>query len=107
MATEIRAFRCPSCGSGTSIELDAARFGYAFICAHCSTRSVVIIDRQLYVPQPGEHVCTACGLVASRKSRYCQCGSSLVKPCVKCQKEFPVDHALCDQCGWPQDVQPY
>jgi HEAT repeat protein len=31
-----------------------------------------------------------------------------VRTCInpECFKEFPVDHDICDYCGWPQDVEP-
>jgi HEAT repeat protein len=31
-----------------------------------------------------------------------------VRTCInpECFKEFPVDHNICDYCGWPQDIDP-
>jgi HEAT repeat protein len=105
---EIVALRCPSCGNSSTVPERELRFGYQFTCPYCQTVSVLIINRQLYIPLPGERVCVECGRVAPRGARFCQCGSSLVRKCInpKCFKEFPVDHDICDYCGWPQDVEP-
>jgi hypothetical protein len=102
MDSEIIALRCPSCGNASNAVARELRFGYEFNCKHCATVSMLVINRQLYVPQPGERICAACGRVAPRGSRFCQCGRSLVRTCVACSKEFPVDHAICDFCGWTQ-----
>ena len=92
MGSEIVALRCPSCANPTNVVARELRFGYEFTCRHCATVSVVIINRQLYVPTPGEHVCLACGRVAPRGSRFCQCGRTLVQTCIACSQEFPVGH---------------
>ena len=84
------------------------QYGYQFTCPHCQTTSVLIIDKQLYTPKLGEHVCITCGRIAVPNARFCQCGASLVRRCnhPDCLKEFPVDHNICDFCGWPQDISP-
>ncbi len=105
---EIVALRCLSCGNPRNVPEKELRYGCQFICSYCGTVSRLIVGRQLYIPQPGEHVCVKCGQVAPRDARFCQCGASLVRKCInpKCLKEFPVDHDICDYCGWPQDVEP-
>ncbi len=104
MAVQIIPLSCPKCGNASNVPEKELRFGYMFTCPYCSTTSVLIIDRQLYVPQAGEHVCTTCGRVAPSGARFCQCGQSLVRKCTNCLEEFPIDHNLCDYCGWPQDI---
>jgi hypothetical protein len=106
-AVEIVALRCPSCGNASNVPEKELRFGYQFTCPYCGTVSVLIINRMLYIPLPGERVCVKCGRVAPRGARFCQCGASLVRTCInpECYKEFPVDHSICDYCGWPQDVK--
>ena len=106
MAVQIIPLSCPKCGNASNVPEKELRFGYMFTCPYCSTTSVLIIDRQLYVPQAGEHVCTTCGRVAPPGARFCQCGQSLVRKCTNCLEEFPIDHNLCDYCGWPQDIDP-
>jgi len=103
---EIVALRCPSCGNASNVPEKELKFGYQFTCPYCGTVSVLIINRMLYIPLPGEKVCVKCGRVAPRGARFCQCGASLVRTCIFCLKEFPVDHGICDYCGWPQDVEP-
>ena len=105
-SVEIVALRCPSCGNTSNVPEKELKFGYQFICQYCGTVSVLIINRMLYIPLPGEKVCVNCGRVVQRDARFCQCGASLVRTCIFCQKEFPVDHNVCDYCGWPQDVEP-
>lgn len=51
-------------------------------------------------------MCSACGRVAQRDARFCQDGHSLVQRCIKCGREFAVDHQRCDHCGWLQAVTP-
>jgi hypothetical protein len=67
---------------------------------------VLVINSKLHIRSAGEHVCSACGRVASAKARFCQCGSSLVKNCRWCKAEFPADHTLCDSCGRPVAIEP-
>jgi len=105
-SVEIVALRCPSCGNTSNVPEKELKFGYQFICQYCGTVSVLIINRMLYIPLPGEKVCVNCGRVAQRDARFCQCGASLVRTCIFCLKEIPVDHDVCDYCGWPQDVEP-
>jgi len=106
-AVEIVPLRCPSCGNTSNIPEKELRFGYQFTCPHCGTVSVLIINRMLYIPSPGEKVCIECGRVAHRDARFCQCGALLVRTCInpECLKEFPVHHNICDYCGWPQEVE--
>ena len=108
MNAQTIAVKCPQCGNSTNLEAQQSQFGYEFTCSFCGTTSVLVINRQLYVPTPGERVCAKCGRVAMRDARVCQCGAPLVRKCVnpKCLKEFPVNHQICDYCGWPQEVNP-
>jgi hypothetical protein len=105
MGSQIIALECPNCGSSQDVGIEQLHFGCTFVCKHCSTRSVLIVNRRLYVARPGEHICSGCGLVARRSARFCQCGKSLLRYCWLCPKEFPVDHHVCDHCGTPQDVR--
>ncbi len=104
---EIVALRCPSCGNASNVPERELRFGYQFTCPYCKTVSVLIVNRLLYIPSPGEKICIKCGRVGPQDARFCQCGASLVRTCInpKCRKEFPIHHNLCDYCGWPQDVK--
>lgn len=99
MGAEIIALKCPSCGSATDVEARAVRFGYRFDCRFCRTSSVLILNNQLYILTPNEHVCLECGRVATARSRYCQCGALLVQTCRACDSEIARDHQICDQCG--------
>lgn len=101
MNSEIVALRCPSCGNADSINTREIHYGYEFTCKHCRTTSVLIINRELYVRRPGDHVCTACGRVAPSQARFCQCRAPLVRKCYGCGTEFPADHSICDFCGMP------
>jgi len=107
MDTQIIALKCPSCGNTNNVAEKEINYGYEFTCKQCLTTSVLVINKQLYTPKPGEHICIVCGRVTASDVRFCQCGASLVRKCInpKCLKEFPVDHRLCDYCGWPQDVE--
>lgn len=98
--------RCPSCGNTSNAPAKELRYGCQFTCSYCGTVSRLIINRQLYIPAPGEHICVKCGQVVPPKARYCQGSASLVRKCIYCVEEFPVDHNICDHCGWPQDVKP-
>ena len=104
--SETVALRCPSCGSAETIGACEVRFGFHFTCQHCKASSVLIVGRQLYVPRPGEHICIECGQVAPRDARYCQCGRNLVHKCSSrfCEKEIPIEHGICNSCGWPQSL---
>ncbi|MBN1284742.1 MAG: HEAT repeat domain-containing protein [Anaerolineae bacterium] len=108
MGAEIIALRCPSCGYAENAVKQELRFGYEFTCARCGTVSMLILNHQLYMPRPGEIICMQCGRVAARGARFCQCSAPLVTRCVNpdCLREFPVHHAICDYCGWPQEVAP-
>ncbi len=108
MGNEIISLTCPNCGSSDNIIENNIHFGYEFKCKNCATTSVLVINNRLYVPSPGEKICLSCGRVAERNSRFCQCGKSLIRKCIspECLKEFPVDHNICDYCGWPQNVEP-
>lgn len=107
---EIVALRCPSCGGGITQPSREMPFGAEFRCDRCGITSVLIIDRALVplssLQKQGEKVCTACGRVAQREARFCQEGHALVRTCIKCLREFAVDHQRCDSCGWPQSVKP-
>jgi hypothetical protein len=104
MSTQIIPLKCPSCGNTSNIAEKELRFGYEFKCSHCLTTSILIVDRQLYIPQPNERICPKCGRVGNPSARFCQCGTALVRRCINpaCIKEFPIDHKRCDYCGWPQ-----
>jgi hypothetical protein len=106
MDAQILAIKCPACGNTSNLGGKELRYGYQFTCPHCSTTSVLIINGQLYSPKLGEHVCTTCGRIAIPPARFCQCGAPLVRKCtnINCQKEFPIDHLICDFCGWQQDI---
>ncbi len=106
MNSEIIALQCPSCGSSDTADSRAVHFGREFTCKRCKTTSVLVINSKLHIRSFGEHVCMACGRVASAKARFCQCGSSLVQKCRWCTGEFPVDHALCDSCGRSVAINP-
>lgn len=106
MKPEIIALQCPSCGSSETVDVHYAQFGHEFTCRHCKTISVLVINNKLYRCSPVERVCTACGRVAVSPTRYCQCGSSVVAQCISCLQEFPIDHQLCDSCGWRVGVNP-
>ena len=107
MSPGVASIQCPKCGSSDSTNELPDRFGYRWQCGHCGTTSVLIADRKLYTPRPGDRVCAKCGLVGSSKARYCQCGSLLVQSCrAGCAEEFSITHALCDNCGWPVNLDP-
>lgn len=96
----LEPLRCPKCGAGTDLsEEDSAAFGLRVTCSYCGTLSVLVVNRQLRVSRGSERVCTECGLVASRKARFCQCGANLTKKCEACSRETAIDHVRCDQCG--------
>lgn len=50
--------------------------------------------------------CPTCQAGVSSVARFCQEGHPLTRKCIRCTAEFPVDHVRCDDCGWPQDVNP-
>ena len=99
----ILPLRCPSCGGTASQPSREMSFGAEFRCDHCGVTSVLIIDQALVplgtLQKQGEKVCVTCGRVALREARFCQAGHSLVRKCVYCALEFPVEHQLCDFCG--------
>jgi hypothetical protein len=99
MDVKIIALNCPSCGNSSNVQGKDARFGFHFTCKHCGTQSMLVINQQLYIPQPNEHVCIKCGKVARPGARFCQCRSPLLKRCWSCQSEIPVDDEVCSQCG--------
>ena len=99
MDAKIIALTCPTCGNSATVNGKDAGFGFQFTCAYCGTHAVLVINQQLYVPKPHEHVCRKCGRVASPGARFCQCRASLVRPCWNCQAEIPVDDEVCNQCG--------
>jgi len=92
---EIVALRCPSCGNANNVPEKELRYGCQFVCSYCRTVSRLIVGRQLYIPLPGEHVCVECGQVALPRARFCQCGASLVRKCIKCFEEFGSLPQLC------------
>ena len=99
----ILPLRCPSCGGAASQPSREMAFGAEFRCDHCGVTSVLIINRDLVplgtLQKQGEKVCVTCGCVALRESRFCQQGHALVRRCVHCDREFPVEHQRCDFCG--------
>ena len=99
METKIIALNCPSCGNSGSISGKDLRFGFHFTCGYCGTHSILVINQELYVPKPQEHVCPQCGRVARPGARFCQCRSSLVRSCWHCHAEIPIDDEVCDRCG--------
>jgi hypothetical protein len=99
MDAKIIALTCPSCGNASNIQGRDARFGFQFACSHCGTQSMLVINQQLYIPKPHEHVCVKCGRVAKPGARFCQCRTPLLKRCWYCQAENPVDDVVCSQCG--------
>ncbi len=109
-SNEIVALRCPSCGEGITQPSREMPFGAEFRCDGCDITSVLIVNRDLVplstLQKLGEKVCAACGRIAHRDARFCQEGHTLVRPCIKCLKEFAVDHPRCDFCGWIQIVKP-
>ena len=108
MDTKLVTLNCPKCGSSEQTIDQELRFGLEYKCKHCGTSSVLIINNRLYMPLPGEKVCLSCGRVAERDARFCQCGQPLVRRCINqdCLREFPIDHLICDYCGWRQEVSP-
>jgi len=108
MDTKFVTLSCPKCGSSEQTLDQELRFGIEYKCKHCGSTSVLIINNRLYMPLPGEKVCLACGRVADRDARFCQCGQPLVRRCINpdCLREFPVDHLVCDYCGWKQEILP-
>ena len=108
MDTQIIALKCPSCGNTNNVAEKEINYGYEFTCKQCLTTSVLVINKQLYTPKPGEHICIVCGRVAASDVRFCQCGAALVRKCdnLNCLKEIPADHSICDYCGWPQGISP-
>lgn len=103
MQHEIVPLRCPSCGDGASTPSRRMPFGAEFSCESCGITSVLIINRELLplgtLQKHGDKVCFTCGRLASQEARFCQEGHSLVRRCLACNKEFPVDHQRCDFCG--------
>ncbi len=93
------ALKCPSCGNACNVESKSTTFGMQVKCKYCQTESVLIINRELYSAKPHEHVCTKCGRVAREGARFCQCRAALLKKCVLCSAEIPVDYKVCDKCG--------
>jgi hypothetical protein len=106
MPVEIFALKCPCCGNASNVASPDAGFGRNFTCGFCATTSIVIVNRQLFVPQHNERVCLACGAVASSAARFCQCGASLTQECFNCRSEMSTAHLICEKCGWRQDIQP-
>lgn len=109
MTTEIVTLNCPKCGSPDQVVDHELHYGIEFRCKNCGTISVLIMNQKLYMPLPGERICIKCGRVAQREARFCQCGESLIKKCVNqsCLREIPVDHEICDFCGWRQNAIPF
>jgi hypothetical protein len=105
MDAKIIALSCPSCGNACDIQGKDARFGLHITCGYCHTQSLLVINQQLYIPKPQEHVCLKCGCVARPGARFCQCKSLLLKTCCNCRSEFPVDDVVCNQCGFSDDDQ--
>ena len=103
MQHEIVPLRCPSCGSGAGTPSRGMPFGAEFSCESCGVTSVLIINRELLplgtLQKHGDKVCFTCGRLASKEARFCQEGHSLVRRCLACNKEFPVEHQRCDFCG--------
>jgi len=64
---------------------------------------MLVINQQLYVPRPHEHVCVKCGRVASPGARFCQCRAPLLRACWSCLAENPIDDEVCSQCGSPMN----
>lgn len=108
MDTSIIALTCPKCGSTDQVINKNVAFGYEFKCQHCQSTSVLIINHQLYIPLPGEYICTFCGRVSDRNARFCQCGKSLIQKCInpECHREISINHTICDYCGWNQEIKP-
>lgn len=109
MEAKIISLSCPNCGNAEQHVTTDIHFGYQFKCGSCGSSSVLIVNNRLYMPMPGERVCTSCGQVAERNARYCQCGRSLVRKCIypTCLKDFPINHEICDHCGWDQNIEPF
>lgn len=109
---EIALLKCPSCGGATTGPSKPLAFGAEFLCAHCGSTSVLIINRSLLpadaLQKSGDQVCAVCGRVAKLDARFCQDGHKLVRKCLNndCHKEFPAHHQRCDYCGWDQDLRP-
>ena len=108
MDTQTVTLKCPSCGNTNNAKSKELKYGFQFTCEHCQTTSVLIVNKELYLPRPGERVCLNCGRVSSGDTRFCQCGAALFRKCVnlQCQKEIPIDHLVCDYCGWRQEINP-
>ncbi|MBK8091735.1 MAG: hypothetical protein IPK32_07065 [Verrucomicrobiaceae bacterium] len=104
MSGQIIPLKCPSCGNTHSEQLIEHAFGAEFKCESCGMTSVLVINKQLYLRQVGEHVCRACGRVAPKGTRFCQCTKSLIQKCPTCRKEFFVDDAICPECGWRHEL---
>jgi hypothetical protein len=104
--SETIPLRCPSCGSSETVGAKEVRFGLHFTCRHCATPSVLILGSELYITRPGEHVCSACGRVSPRDTKFCQCGRAMLRQCNShsCTTQIPIDHEICDCCGWPQSL---
>ena len=105
---KILPLRCPSCGGAASQPSREMAFGAEFSCDHCGVTSVLIIDRALValgaLEQQGGKVCVVCGRIAPREARFCQAGHELIRRCIYCNREFPVEHQRCDFCGKMQSA---
>jgi hypothetical protein len=107
---EIIPLRCPACSGAINQPTRETTFGAEFRCEICGITSVLIINQALVplstLQKLGIKVCTICGRVAQSEARFCQEGHALIRKCLKCLKEFAVDHQRCDFCGWIQSVNP-
>jgi HEAT repeat protein/predicted RNA-binding Zn-ribbon protein involved in translation (DUF1610 family) len=99
MAVQTISLSCPTCGNSSNISAKKVRFGYEFTCPFCSATSVMIIDKQLYAPKPGEVICPQCGNVNPPGARFCSCGALLIEKCHHCFREFAVGQVRCPHCG--------
>ena len=106
MSNKTIPLKCPSCGNSSNLTAKELQFGFEFKCQFCSTISILVINDQLYIPSPGEHVCVKCGRVSVPDARFCQCGASLTRKCSGCHKEIPILHEICDYCGLPHNSPP-
>lgn len=106
MNPTILPLQCPQCGNTNNLIEKEYEFGAEFTCQQCGTKSVMVMNQQLYAPRPGDLICITCGRVSPAGTQFCQCGADLLRSCVLCEREFPLYHQICDHCGWPQTVAP-
>jgi RNA polymerase subunit RPABC4/transcription elongation factor Spt4 len=99
--THIVPLTCPQCGNTKNVSERQLHYGFEFACESCSTVSVLVIDNRLYVPRPGEHVCSECGYVVEPEARFCaNCGGRLpTRYCPACQVLVSSDAKFCTNCG--------